>query len=193
MGSLEPVESLAVSMFSYGGTLSTWICSLQWTLVTGVELGACKCIAGETSYKWVWWYWPVTESRAWSSQQEAKGALTVQFVVQWVSHVWLFVTSWTAAQQASLSSNLSQSFLKCMFIELVMPSNHLIHCHPLLPLPSIFPSIRVFSNESALCIRWPKYWRFSFNISPHQKISGLIFRISWFGLPAAQGTLNCLL
>ena len=64
MGSLEPVESLAVSMFSYGGTLSTWLCSLEWKLVTGVELGAGKCIAGETSYKWVWWYWPVTDSRA---------------------------------------------------------------------------------------------------------------------------------
>ena len=86
--------------------------------------------------------------------------------VQSLSHVWLTATPWTAAHQASLSITISQSLLKLMSIELVMPSNHLILCHPLLLLSSIFPSIRVFSNESALCIRWPKYWSFSFNISP---------------------------
>ena len=93
--------------------------------------------------------------------------------------------------QASLSSTISQSLLKLMSIESVMPSNHLILCHPLLPLPSIFPSSRVFSNESALCIRWPKYWSFSFSISPSNEYSGLIFfRIDWFDRFAVQGTLK---
>ena len=85
-----------------------------------------------------------------------------------------FVTPWTAARQASLFITNSQSLLKLMFIELVMPSNHLILCHPLLVLPSIFPSIRVFSNKSVLCIRWPKYWSFNFSISPSNEYSGLI-------------------
>ena len=98
------------------------------------------------------------------------------------------MTPWTAAHQASLSITNSQSLLKLMSIELVMPSNHLILCHPLLFLPSIFPSIRVFSNDSGLCIRWPKYWRFSFNISPSNEHSGLIsFRLD---LLAVQGTLQ---
>ena len=100
---------------------------------------------------------------------------------------------WTAACQASLSFTVSQSLLKLMSIELMMPSNHLILCHPLLFLPSIVPSIRVFSNESALRIRWPKYWSFSFSISPSSKYSGLIsFRIDWFDL-AVQGTLRSVL
>ena len=103
----------------------------------------------------------------------------------------LFATPWTAACQASLSFTISQSLLKLMSIELVMPSNHLILCCPLLLLPSIFPSNRVFSSESALHIRWPKYW--SFSISPSSKYSGLIsFRIDWFDL-AVQGTLKSLL
>ena len=93
--------------------------------------------------------------------------------VQSLSHVRLFVTPWTAACQASLSIAKSQSLLKLMSIKLMMPSNHLILCRPLLLLPSIFPSIRVFSTESALCIRWPKYWSFSFNISPSSEHSGL--------------------
>ena len=98
-------------------------------------------------------------------------------------------TPWTAAQQASLSITISRSLLKLMSIESVMPSNHLILCHPLLLLPSIFPSIRVFSNESVLCITWPKYWRFS--ISPSNEYSRLIsFRIDWFDLLAIQGTLK---
>ena len=104
-----------------------------------------------------------------------------------------FAAPWTAARQASLSITNSQSLLKLMSIESVMPSNHLIHCHPLLLLPSIFPSIRVFSSESVLCIRWPKYWGFSFSISPSTEYSGLIsFRIEWFDL-AVQGTLKSLL
>ena len=103
-------------------------------------------------------------------------------------------TPWTAAHQASLSITNSQSLLKLMTIELVMSSNHLILCHPLLLLPSIFPDIRVFANESALHIRWPKYWSFSFSISPPNEYSGLIsFRIDWLDLLAVQGTLKSLL
>ena len=103
-------------------------------------------------------------------------------------------TSWTAACQAPLSLTISWSLLKCMFIESVMPSNHLILCHPFFLLPSIFPSIRVFSNDSALRIRWPKNWSFSFRISPSNEYSRLIsFRIDWFDLLAVQGTLKSLL
>ena len=105
----------------------------------------------------------------------------------------LFETPGTAACQTSLSITNSQSLLKLTSIELVMPSSHLILCHPLLFLPSIFPSIRVFSNESALCIRWPKYWSFSFNISPSKEHPGLIsFRMNWLDLLAVQGTLKSL-
>ena len=101
-------------------------------------------------------------------------------------------TAWTAACKASLSFTISWSLLKLMSIELVMPSNHLILCHPLLLLPSIFPSIRIFSSESAFRIRWPKYWIFSFNTS--NEYSGLIsFRTDWFDLFAVQGTLKSLL
>ena len=120
---------------------------------------------------------------------------SIQFSsVQSLSRVWLFVTPSTAAHQASLSITNSQSLFKLMSIESVIPSNHLILCHPLLLLPSIFPSIRVFSNESALCIRWLKYWNFSFNISPSNEYSGLIsFRMDWLDLLAVQGTLKSLL
>ena len=106
--------------------------------------------------------------------------------VQSLSHVWLFVTPWTAARQASQS--ISRSSPKPMSIELVMPSNHLILCHPFLLLPSICPDVRVFFNESALCIRWPKYWSFSFNISPSKEYSGLIsFRMDWLEFLAPKG------
>ena len=120
---------------------------------------------------------------------------TVNFSsVQLLSHVRLFATPWTAACQASLSITSSWNLLKLMSIELVMPSNHLILCCPLLLLPSIFPSIRVFSNESALPIRWPKDWSFSFNIIPSNEHSGLIsFRMDWLDLLAVQGTLKSLL
>ena len=112
--------------------------------------------------------------------------------VQLLSRVQLFAPPWTAAHQTSLSFTISWSLLKLMFIESVMPSNHLILCFPLLFLPSIFPSTRVFSTESALCIRWPKYW--SFSISPSNEYSGLIsFRIDWFDHLADQGTLKSLL
>ena len=114
--------------------------------------------------------------------------------VQSLSRVRLSATPWTAARQASLSITNSRSPPKPMSIELVMPSNHLIFCRPLLLLPSIFPSIRVFSNESALCIRWPKYWSFSFNISLSNEHPGLIsFRMDWLDLLAVQGTLKNLL
>ena len=111
-----------------------------------------------------------------------------------LSRVRLFATPWTAARQASLSITNSQSLLKLMSIESVMPSNHLILCRPLLLLPSIFPNIRVFSNESALHIRWPNYWSFSFNISPSNEDPGLIsFRMDCLDLLAVQGTLKSLL
>ena len=116
------------------------------------------------------------------------------YSVQSLCHVRLFATPWTAAHQASLSITNSWSPPKPMSIELVMPSNHLILCRPLLLLPSIFPSIRVFSNESALRIRWPKYWRFSFNISHSSEHPRLIsFRMDWLDLLAVQGTLESLL
>ena len=103
-------------------------------------------------------------------------------------------TPWTVACQVSLSITNSWSFLKLMSIKSVMPSNHLILCHPLLLLPSVFPRIRIFSNESVLCIRWPKYWSFSFSISPSNEYSGLIsFRMDWLDLLAVQGTLKSLL
>ena len=111
-----------------------------------------------------------------------------------LSCVLFFATPWTAALQASLSITNSESLLKLMSIELVMTSNHLILCHPLHLLPSIFPSIRVFSNESVLQIRWPKYWSFSFSISPSNEYSGLIsFRTGWFDFLAVQATLKSLL
>ena len=112
--------------------------------------------------------------------------------VQLLSRVWLFATAWTAAHQASLSITISQSLLKFMSIESVIPSNDLILCHPLLLLPSTFPSIRVLSYELALHMRWPKYWNFS--ISPSKEYSGLIsFRIDWFDVLAVQRTLKSLL
>ena len=114
--------------------------------------------------------------------------------VQSLSRVRFFATLWTASCQASLSIINSQSLLKLMSIELVMPSNHLIFCSPLLLPTSIFPSIRVFSNESVLFIRWPKYWNFSFNVSPSNERPGLIsFRMDWLDLLAVRGTLKSLL
>ena len=114
--------------------------------------------------------------------------------VQSLSSVWLFATPWITARQASLSIINSWSSLRLAFTESMMPSSHLILCHLLLLLPSIFPSIRVFSNESVLHIRWPKYWSFSFNISPSNEYSGLIsFKMDWLDLLAVQGTLKSLL
>ena len=114
--------------------------------------------------------------------------------VQLLSHVWLFATPWIAACQASLSITNSRNSLRLTSIESVMPSSHLILCHPLLLLPPIPPSIKVFSNESTLHMRWPKYWSFSFSIIPSKEIPGLIsFRVDWLGLLAVQGTLKSLL
>ena len=123
------------------------------------------------------------------------GKVWVRFSsVQSLSRVRLFATPWTAALQAFLSITSSWSLPKLMSIESVIPSNHLIFCHPLLLVPSIFPNIRVFSNESALHISWPKYWSFSFSISPSNEYSGLIsFRMDWFGILVVQRTLESLL
>ena len=131
----------------------------------------------------------------WATDFKTVNHYIVQFnSVQLLSHVQLFVTPWAAAHQAFLSIASSQSLLKLMSVDSVMPSNHLILCHPLLLLPSICPSIRVFSNESVLHIRWPKYWNFSFSISPSNEYSGLIsFRMDWLDLLAIQGTLKSLL
>ena len=115
-------------------------------------------------------------------------------VVQSLSHIRLLVTPLTAARQASLFFTISRSLLKLMSTESMMPSNHLILCHPHLLLASIFPSIRIFANESVLRIRWPKYWSFSFSIHPSNEYSGLIsFRVDWLDLLAVQGTLKSLL
>jgi len=131
--------------------------------------------------------WKETVSETWEVLNR------LHIVVQLVSHVWLFATPWTTAHQASLSFTIFLSLLKLMSVESVMASNHLILCHPLLLPPSIFPSIRVFPSESALCIRWPKYWSFSFSISPSSEYSGLIsFRIDRFDLLAVQRTLKSL-
>ena len=127
---------------------------------------------------------------------EEPGRLQSQFssVAQSCPHESLFVTSWTTAHQASLSITNSRSFLKLMSIESVLPSNHLILCFPLFFLPSIFPSIRVFSSESVLHTRWPKYWSLSFSISSSNEYSGLIsFRMDWLDIFAVQGTLKSLL
>ena len=129
-----------------------------------------------------------------SGDEFLKYAAVVQFSsVQSLSHVRRFVIPWAAKRQASPTITNSRSLLKPMSIESLMPSNHLIICHPLLLLPSIFPSIRVFSNKWALRIRWPKDWSFSFNISPYNEHAGLIFKMDWLDLLAVQGTLKSLL
>ena len=135
-----------------------------------------------------------------SQQRHINGQIGIWKDVQyiWLSsaqsliHIWLFATRWIAARQASLSIN-SWSLLKLMSIELVIPSSHLILCHPLFLLPPIPPSIRVFSNESTLHMRWPKYWSYSFKISPSNEHPGLIFRMDWLDLLAVQATFKSLL
>ena len=143
--------------------------SFSWAQVYGWSKPRLIIVCGED----------LSASRPWRSYwhhlNSACSSIAV-VVVQSLSHVWLFAIPGTAARQASLSFTISQSLLKLTSIESVMPSNHLILCCPLLLLPSIFPNIKVFSNESALCIRWPKYWSFSFSISPSNEYSGLI---SW--------------
>ena len=138
----------------------------------------CSCALSSMSYNW----------------NHTQCRLLRSVGVQLLSHVQLLETPRTAARQASLSFTISQSLLKLMSIESVMPSNHLVLCRPLLLLPSIFPSIRVFSNQLALHIRWPENWSFSFNISPSNEYSGLIsFKMDWFDLFTVQGTLKSLL
>ena len=132
----------------------------------------------------------------WQSWKKKKSLIPLRNAlyssVQSLSRVWLFATPWTAARQASLSTANSWSLLKLISIKLMMPFKHLILCHPLLLLPATFPSIRVFSNESVLHIRWPKYWSFSFNIGPSNEYSGLIsFRIDSFDLLAVQDSQEC--
>ena len=129
-----------------------------------------------------------------AAQQKLTQHCRAAIVVQSLSRVWLSATPWTAARQASLRFTVSETLLKLMSIESVMPFNHLILCRSLLLLPSVFSSIRVFSNESVLRIRWPKCWSFSFSISPSNEYSGLIsFRMDWLDLLAVQGTLKSLL
>ena len=136
---------------------------------------------------------------AWEGEQGSKPSIYYNKVecyhqlVQSLSRVRLFATPWIAARQAFLSIINSRSLLKLMSIESVMPTSHLILCRPLLLLPPVPPSIRVFSNESTLCMRWPKYWSFSFSISPSKEILGLIFKMDGLDLLAVQGTLKSLL
>ena len=166
------------------GGFSQWKCWLPalfetWATALDPDLGTYI----------VYWGPPLGSDSAPSLSKLASMLQVSQF-----SRVWLFVTPWTAARQASLSITNSRSLLKLMSIESVMPSNHLILCRPRLLLHSILPSITVFSNESVLCIKWPKYWSFSFSISPSNEYSGLIsFRMDWFDLLAVQGTLKSLL
>ena len=143
---------------------------------------------------WIWIHWEPRHQALslWSGSTDSKTLhyqrTNPQFSsVQLLSHVRLFVTPGTAARQASLPNTNSQSLPKPVSIELVMPSNHLILCHPLLLTLSIFPSIRVFPNESALCLRWPKYWSFSLNISPSNEHPELIFRMDWLDLLQSKG------
>ena len=160
-----------------------WLCVVLWTVVAhnaSLSMGFSR-----QAY---WSALPFLPPRDLPNPEPTSHLL---FVVQFLSHVWFFGTAWTAVCQASLSFTNSQSLLKLVSMEWMMPSNHLVLCHTLLLLPSIFTRIRVFSNQSALHIRWPKIWSFSFGISPSNEYSGLIsFRIGWFGLLATQGTLN---
>ena len=161
--------------------------SFSWTQVYGWSKPRLNIICGGD----------LSASRPWSSywhHLNSACSSIVVVVVQSLSHVRLFATPGAAALQASLSFTISQSLLKLTSIESVMPSNHLILCHPLLLLSSIFPSIKVFSNESALCIRWPKYWSFSFSINPSNEYSRLIsFGMDWLDLLEVQGTLKSFL
>ena len=170
-----------------------------------IDRGSMVCGGGRNkNLNWLTlgrrWVLGISEARGWLSQEAGsleawesslgKNPFTLSSV-QSLSHVRLFATTWTAAHQASLYITNTQSLLKLMSVELVMPFNHLILCHPLLLPPSIFPS---FSNESVFHIRWPKYWSFSFSISPSNEYSGLIsLRMDWLDLLAVQGTLKSLL
>ena len=156
-----------------------------------MDRGAWEATVHGVAKSWTWLKWLSTHIHTLSQLLLVRWALVSS--VQSLSSVWLFVTPWIAARQASLSITNSQSLLKLMRIESVMPSSHLILCHPLFLLPPIPPSNRVFSNESTLHMRWPKYWSFSFSISPSNEYPGLIsFRMDWLDLLAVQGTLKSL-
>ena len=158
------------------------------------ESSSIKKAEHQRIYAFELWFWRRLLRVPWTARKSTQSVLKDISSVQALSRVRLFATPWTAACQASLSITNSQSLLKLMSIESVMPSNHLILCHPLLLPPLIFPSIRVFSNESALRIRWPKYWSLTFSISPSNEHPGLIsFRMDWLDLLAVQGTLKSLL
>ena len=171
-----------------------WRCKALWIPSRSNWIWLCVSSEGQLGHwlsshefikLWAWHY-----QSTWSADVLELNTLhfsSVQFSsVQLLSHVWLFAASWTAAHQASLSFTNFQSLLKLMSIESVMPSNHLILCRPLLLLPSIFPSIRVFSNESVLHIRWPKYWSFSFSTNLFNEYSEMIsFRMDWVGSPCS--------
>ena len=159
----------------------TGICGIWWT-------------AREVRLPSALWIYVIQGDSGWLVPDSSLFLACMPCSVQSLSRVRLFGTPWLAARQASLSITNSWSLPKLMSIESVMPSNHLILCCPLLLLPSIFPSIRVFSDESALCIRWSKYWSFSFNVSPSNEHPGLIsFRMDWLDLLAVQGTFKSLL
>ena len=162
------------------------------SLVSSTDLYVYQCTKYHTVHDTTQYVYKYNTQDYWSFIVNLQ---SVQFSsVQSLSRVWLFATPWTAARQASLSITNSRSLPRLMSIESVMPSNHLILCRPLLLLPSIFPSIRVFSNESVIHLRWPKYWRFSFIISPSNEYPGLIsFRMHWLDLLAVQGTFKSLL
>ena len=160
---------------------------LAWRILGTGEPGGLPCMGSHrVGHDW--------SDLAAGHKENWAGIFIWSVVVQSLRYVWLTVTAWTAARQASLSFTISQSLLKLTSIKSMMPSNHLLLCHPLLLLPSILPGIRVFSDELALHIRWPKYWSLGFSISPSNENSELIsFRIDWFDPLAVQGTLKSLL
>ena len=186
-----PGTSAWVSASSPPGTVVQACSCLDWVGVSMQRGSGSKYTHALVSWYKAWWRtFPPWAGRTIVTHWGLEPFQSVQLL----SHVWLFANSWTAAPQVSLSITNSWSLLKLMSIESVMPSNHLILCHPFLLLPSIFPSIRVFSSELVLHMRWPKYWSFSFSVSPSNEHPGLIsFRIDWLDLLAVQGTLKSLL
>ena len=173
------------SLHSRGQSLTTKNYPAKVSLVHSSGLSSCAYTQGSLRNCIIWGdRMELRAKRQWSA---------LKCKVQFSHSVRLFITPWTSARQASLAITNSRSLSKLMSFELAMPSNHLVLCHGILLLPSIFPNIRLFSNESALHIRWPKYWSFSFNISPSSEHPGLIyFMMGWLDLLAIQGTLKSL-
>ena len=193
-------KTIALTIRTFGGkVMSLLFNTLSRFVIASLPRSKCLLILATVWAQWgtqPLWAYPCSPCAKWVRVLDGKcpSSRSQAQSVQSLSCVRLFVTPWTAARQASLSITNSRSLLKLMSIESVMPSNHLILCRPLLLLPSVFPSIRVFSNQSVLHIRWPKYWTFSFSISPSNDYSGLIsFRMDWLDLLAVQGTLKSLL